>query len=338
MTTIDALLTATDRGLYCPEGDFYIDPWRPVDRAVITHGHSDHASSGCGAYLSSRRGVAILRERLDPGALIQGVDYGESVSMGRVSVSLFPAGHMLGSAQVRVERGGQVWVMSGDYKTEADGVCEPFEPLPCHTFITEATYALPIYRWRPQAEIFADIHRWWTENQANGFTSILFAYALGKSQRLLAGLDAGIGPILAHGAVMRFLPAYAQSGVTLAPVQHADADQVRASKGMALVIAPPSAAGSPWLRKFSPYSSAMVSGWMQIRGIRRRKAVDRGFVLSDHADWPGLLQAVRLTGASRIGVTHGYTLALMRWLNQSGERAYVVPTHFEHELNTSAEV
>ncbi len=258
--------------------------------------------------------------------------------MGRVRVSLFPAGHMLGSAQVRVEAGGQVWVMSGDYKTEADGVCEPFEPLPCHTFITEATYALPIYRWRPQMEIFADIHRWWSENQANGLTSILFAYALGKSQRLLAGLNSEMGPILAHGAVMRFLPAYVQSGVTLAPVQHADADRVRAAKGTALLLAPPSAAGSPWLRKFFPYSTAMVSGWMQIRGIRRRKGVDRGFVLSDHADWPGLLEAVRLTGASRIGVTHGYTTALMQWLNQSAECAYVVPTHFEHQLDASGEV
>lgn len=326
------LLAATAHGLYCAAGDFYVDPWQPVQRAVITHAHSDHARYGSRSYLTAAPGVAVLRARLGTGARIRGLPYGETVNLNGVAVSLHPAGHLLGSAQVRLEHGDEVWVVSGDYKLERDPTCAAFEPLRCHTFITESTFGLPIYRWRPQAEIFAQINGWWRANQEAGRTSILFAYALGKAQRLLAGVDPATGPILVHGALLRFLDAYAAGGVRLPQAVYASAEAAAQSRGAALVLAPPSAAGAPgWLRKFGPASLAFASGWMQIRGARRRRAVDRGFALSDHADWPGLLQAIAETGAQHIGVTHGYTGVMARWLRELGYQAEVVPTHYEGE-------
>ncbi len=326
------LLAATAHGLYCAAGDFYIDPWLPVQRAVITHAHSDHARPGSRSYLAAAPGLPVLRARLGPEAAIETLPYGETATVNGVQLSLHPAGHLLGSAQVRVEHGGEVWVVSGDYKLEPDATCAPFEPLRCHTFITESTFGLPIYRWRPQAEVFSQINAWWRANQEAGRASILFAYALGKAQRLLAGVDPATGPILVHGALLRFLDAYAAGGVRLPQVVYASAEAAVQSRGAALVLAPPSAAGAPgWLRKFGPASLAFASGWMQIRGARRRRAVDRGFVLSDHADWPALLQAIAESGAQHIGVTHGYTGAMVRWLRELGYEAEVYPTHYEGE-------
>ncbi len=329
--TFTMLITNTERGLYCATGDFYIDPWRPVDFAIITHAHSDHARAGSDNYLTAEPGKLALQERLGQDARIECVPFGQKIVRNGVTVSFHPAGHVLGSAQVRVERGGEVWVVSGDYKTESDGISGAFEPVRCHTFVTESTFALPIYRWRPQAEIFAEINDWWRENQAKERTSVLFAYSLGKSQRVLSGLDASIGPIFVHGAVRKFVEIYEKAGVKLPPVESPELERIKATRGKALVIAPGSTDNSPWLRKFGDVSTAFASGWMQVRGPRRRRSLDRGFVLSDHADWDGLLSSIEATGAERIWATHGYTEPLVRWLRESGKEATAIKTHFERE-------
>jgi putative mRNA 3-end processing factor len=324
------LITATDAGLFCAAGRFHIDPWKPMDRAVITHGHSDHARWGSKHYLCAAGGEDILRTRLGADISVQPVPYGELMELNGVKISLHPAGHLLGSAQVRVEHQGEVWVISGDYKTQADTTCAPFEPVKCDVFITESTFGLPIYRWKPQQAVFDEINHWWRENQAADRTSIIYAYALGKAQRVLSGLDPSVGPILLHGAVSRLTEVYERAGVKLPPWSHATPELAKQTRGNAMVIAPPSAQGTPWLRKFGEQSSAATSGWMQVRGNRRRGNVDRGFVLSDHADWDGLLGAIRATGAKRIGVTHGSVEPLARYLNENGWRTSIYPTHFSN--------
>lgn len=329
----NVLLENTERGLYCPPGDFYVDPWRDVPRAVITHAHGDHARPGSGAYLTAQVGAAVLRRRLGDEAAIETLAYGEVKDIGGVKLSLHPAGHILGSAQVRIEHRGQVAVVTGDYKTEADGTCEPFAPLRCHLLVSECTFGLPIYHWRPQQEIFDQIHAWWRGAQEQERTCMLFAYSLGKAQRLLAGLDATVGPILVHGAVFGFLPAYREAGVALPPAEWATDERAKATRGKALVIAPPSARGSPWIKKFGPVSTAMASGWMQIRGARRRRAIDRGFALSDHADWAGLNSAIAATGAEEIWLTHGSTGTMARWLSERGYNARPIKTQFEGETD-----
>lgn len=332
------LLKTTDRGIFCEAGDFYIDPWKPVDFAVITHGHSDHARWGSKNYLSEKSGVSILQHRLGPDARIEGVGYRETLSRNGVKISLHPAGHILGSAQIRIEHSGEVAVVSGDYKLEDDGTCAPFEPLRCHTFVTESTFGLPIYHWKPQSEIFSQINDWWRENQALERTSVLFCYALGKAQRLLSGLDGSLGPIFLHGATEKFIPAYESAGAKFPPVQKAIADTVKNQRGQGFVLAPTSADNTPWLRKFGDVSTAFASGWMQIRGSRRRRALDRGFVLSDHADWDGLLKAIDATGAENVWVTHGYTGPLVRWLRERGKNAEAIKTFFESAREDDEEI
>ncbi len=331
------LLQITKAGLYCTQGGFHIDPWQPVDFAVITHAHSDHARVGSQHYLTAEPGKPVLQERLGPEAKIEGLPYGAQITRNEVKVSLHPAGHILGSAQVRVEHRGEIWVVSGDYKVETEMTCAPFEPVKCHAFITESTFGLPIYRWRPQAEIFSEVNSWWRENQGNQRTSVLFAYSLGKAQRVLSEIDAAIGPIFVHGAVARLLPAYAAAGVNLPPVQTVTTETVRAAGGGGLVISPSSVEGSPWLRRFGDISRASASGWMQIRGARRRAALDRGFALSDHSDWDGLLSSIRATGASRVLVTHGYVAPMVRYLGENGWQAEALPTRFPGEGEDSAE-
>ena len=328
------LLTRTDRGLYCEAGDFYVDPWRPVDRAVVTHAHADHARRGMGSYLTTpagRTGVAAANGR--GGRQIETAAYGESVvDERRPRVSLHPAGHILGSAQVRVEHRGEVWCVSGDYKLGSDRTCATFEPVPCHTFITESTFGLPIYRWPPQEEVFADLNRWWAANRAAGKVSVLFAYALGKAQRLLAGADASIGPIYGHGAVQVCNEGYRRAGVELPPCEYAGRGERGKDWDGALVVAPPGARGTPWLRKFRDYSTAFASGWMLVRGQRRRRSVDRGFVMSDHADWPGLLRTVEDTGCERCLITHGSRRVMERYLNSETDiEAAQLETWFEGE-------
>jgi putative mRNA 3-end processing factor len=326
------LLKRTDRGLFCEQGDFYIDPWRPVDMAVITHAHSDHARPGSRVYLAEASGADILRHRLGPEARVETLMYGESSVRNGVKISLHPAGHILGSAQVRLEYGGEVWVVSGDYKVENDGIIPPLEPIRCHTFVTECTFGLPIYQWQAQGRVFEEINGWWRENQARGWTSVLFCYSLGKAQRLLCGLDASLGPIMVHGAVAPYVPAYEAAGVQFPPFGKADSELVRKAEPRGFVLAPTSAMNSPWLRKLGEVSTGFASGWMQIRGARRRRSLDRGFVLSDHADWPGLLGAIKATGAENVWVTHGYTGVMARWLNEHGYRAEEVETQFRAEM------
>ncbi len=319
------LVVLRPEGLYCPPGDFWIDPWRPVDRAVITHAHADHARGGHAAYLASAEGAGVLRARLDGHIALQTLGWGEAVTLGDTRVSLHPAGHVLGSAQVRIEQRGQVWVASGDYfasghADDANPTCTPFEPVRCHCFITESTFGLPVYRWRPQREVFTEIDAWWAANAAAGRASLLLGYSFGKAQRLLAGIDPAIGPIVVHGAVEPLNEAYRGAGIPLPATRRIEALDASALRG-ALVVAPPSVQGSAWARRLGEYSDAFASGWMQLRGRRRRSGVDRGFVLSDHADWPGLLRAIAATGAERVIVTHGEAAVLLRWLSEQGLQA-----------------
>ena len=325
------LVVARPEGLYCPPGDFYIDPWRQVERAVITHGHGDHARTGHSHYLAAAPGEGILRKRLGADIDLLSLDYGQVINHHGVKLSLHPAGHVLGSAQVRLEYKGEVWVASGDYKVEDDGTCAPFESVRCNTFITESTFGLPIYRWQAQQEIFADINQWWQSNADNNRTSVLFCYAFGKAQRLISGLNPDIGPILVHGAVEPLNRVYREAGVQLPHTQYVsdmdDTTQVRKS----IVIAPPSAQGTSWMKRFGDYSDAFASGWMQLRGTRRRRGVDRGFIMSDHADWPGLQKAIQATGAERVFVTHGQVHTMVRWLCEQGLDAQGFTTEYGEE-------
>ncbi|MGD2271954.1 MAG: ligase-associated DNA damage response exonuclease [Desulfobacterales bacterium] len=326
-------LQLTSSGLFCPMGDFFIDPWHPVEKALITHGHADHTCRGCHKYLAAKSGEKILRRRLGSDIELQTLRYGERIYQNGVAISLHPAGHILGSAQVRIEYKGRIWVVSGDYKVEPDPTCAPFEIIRCHTFITESTFGLPIFSWPSQREIFDDINAWWRTNSQQQRSSILFAYALGKAQRVLAGLDNAIGPILTHGAVENFTQCFRESGISLPPTQYVGevADKRRFQK--ALIVAPPSADSVVWTKKFSNTSKAFASGWMQIRGYRRRRTVDRGFVLSDHSDWDGLIGTIEATGAETIWVTHGYSSELVRWLQEHGLNAQAVPTRYSGEIN-----
>jgi putative mRNA 3-end processing factor len=332
------LIAVRPEGLYCAAGEFFIDPWRPVERAVITHAHGDHARSGCAHYLASQPSEHVLRTRLGDIAL-DTLAYGARLRLRDVSVSLHPAGHVLGSAQVRIEHRGEVWVVSGDYKLDDDPTCDRFEPVRCDTFVSESTFGLPIYRWREPRTIIDDIGAWWQSNAEAGRPSVLFCYAFGKAQRILAGLAQAraldAGPLVLHGAIEPLNRAYRATGVMLPPGRRVT-DVDAASLRRALVLAPPSAAASPWLRRFGDFRDGFASGWMQLRGARRRRGVDRGFVLSDHADWPGLNAAIGATGASRIIVTHGQVPIMVRWLGERGLHAQGFETEFDDSGESDA--
>lgn len=325
------LIELTDRGMYCAAGDFYIDPWRPVPRAVLTHAHSDHARPGHGRAIVAVDGERVFRSRLGEKAPLEAVAYGEAVTIDGVRVSLHPAGHILGSAQVRVEFRGEVWVASGDYKTVPDPTCAAFESVRCHHFITEATFGLPVYRWPSQREVFDDVNAWWRANREAGRTSVVLAYALGKAQRVLAGVDASIGPIATHGAVERLVQDYRDSGVEMPRTELVAEGGGRLEFSGALVVATPSVLGTPWLGRFGEVSTAFMSGWMLIRGARRRQSFDRGFPISDHADWDELLAAIAATGAETIWVTHGSSDVLVRWLREQGKDARTLETSSRSE-------
>jgi putative mRNA 3-end processing factor len=322
-------IVVTEQGLHCPAGGFWIDPWQAVPNAIVTHGHSDHARPVADKFIAAEGNEGILAHRL-PGSSVRTLRYGESLTIGDARVSLHPAGHVLGSAQVRVEIGGEVWVVSGDYKLAPDPTCAPFEPVRCHAFITEATFGLPIFRWAETQSVVDDIVQWRRRCRDLERTPVLFGYALGKAERLLALLD-GEGPFVVHGAVEGMVRAYRAAGVKLP--ETIVATEVKSIPEDALVIAPPRAQGTTWLERFQPFSLAVASGWMRVRGVRRRKALDRGFALSDHADWPGLISAIDATEATRVLVTNGAQRAMVRFLRDVKKLdAAAMETAFEGEL------
>jgi putative mRNA 3-end processing factor len=325
------LIVQRPEGLYCPPGDFYIDPWRAVERAVITHAHADHARGGHGHYLAAAPAEGVLRSRLGQGIALQSVQYGAVVMHNGVTVSLHPAGHVLGSAQVRLQHGGQTWVASGDYKVAPDATCAPFEAVRCDVFITESTFGLPIYRWRPDVEVFDEINAWWAANAAVGRASVLMCYSFGKAQRILSGVDASIAPIVVHSTIQTLNNAYRDAGVDLPDTKLVSEVLDPAVFKRALVLCPPSAAVGPWIKRFGDFSDAFASGWMQLRGARRRGGYDKGFVLSDHADWPGLMGAIGATGANRVIVTHGSIPVMVRYLAAQGLQAESFHTEYGND-------
>lgn len=335
---LSPLLHFTDKGIYCPRAEVYIDPWQPVEKAIISHGHSDHAYPGHKKYLCTTAAMPVIRHRLClEEEAIQTMDYGENISMNGVQFSFHPAGHIPGSAQVRVEYNGEVWVFSGDYKVQDDGISAQFEAQRCHVFVTESTFGLPVYKWKPQREVFDDINAWWQKNQSEGKTSVITGYTLGKSQRILKNVDPSIGKIFTHGAVDAVNQVMRAQGIDLPDAPRVSDKTSKEDLKGALIISPPSAVGSPWVRRFLPFSLGVASGWMKLRGTRRRRGADRGFVLSDHADWNELNAVIRATGAEKIFVTHGYTEIFAHWLNEQGIEAREVKTRFEGELAEMAE-
>lgn len=333
------LIEFTDSGLYCRAGNFYIDPWKPVERAIITHAHSDHARHGSQYYLCHHKTKPLLQLRLGDNNY-QSVEWNEAVYMNGVKISLHPAGHIIGSSQIRVEHNGEVWVFSGDYKLEDDGLSGVFEPVKCNVFITESTFGLPIYKWKKQSVIYNDIQQWVLKNQADNKASVIIAYSLGKAQRVLQAVSAVTDNIFVHGAIWNTQEALLMAGETLPLVKKVTPDSSKLDFKNAVVIAPPGADGSPWMKRFTPYSLAICSGWMQVRGNARRRNVDRGFVLSDHADWDGLLTAVKATGAEKVYVTHGFQATFSKYLNENGIPADEVKTAYgnDEETETSTEV
>lgn len=332
------LVIATEAGLYCPAGDFHIDPHRKVPRAVITHGHADHARPGMGHYWGAKPGEGLLRARVGRDSAMTLLDYGERIALGDATVSLHPAGHVLGSAQVRIEAAGSVWVVSGDYKRCPDPTCLPFEPQACEVFVTEATFALPVYRWDAPADVAKEIFEWWQQCKAEGKTAVLFCYALGKAQRVLAELTRYTDEtVLLHGAMTPLVEVYRKAGVKMLPTEAVGAPPKGTVFAGRLILAPPGASGTPWMRRFAPYSTGFASGWMRLRGTRRREAYDRGFVMSDHTDWPGLIRTIEETGAKRVIAMHGNTEALLQFLSERGIAAEALQTAFEGEAGAAAE-
>jgi len=325
------VLTETPAGLYCEAGGFHIDPWGPTPRALITHAHGDHARPGSAAYLCAAPSAPLLTRRLDP-APIQTLAYGERLTIGGVTVSFHPAGHVLGSAQIRIEGPTGAWVVSGDYKRAADPTCAPFEPQRCDVFVTETTFGLPIYHWDPTEDVIRDLLSWWRQNADGGLASIVFCYTIGKAQRLLAELaDVTDRPVLVHGMLVAAIELYRQAGIRMLPTQPLLQRPRGASLAGELVLAPLSARGTPWMRRLGALSDALASGLMRVRGVRRQRAYDRGFVLSDHADWPGLLDTIAATGASRVLATHGHAETMAHYLRDRGLDAGVLRTAWEGE-------
>jgi putative mRNA 3-end processing factor len=328
------LLQFTDKGIYCEEANVYIDPWKPVDKAIISHGHADHSRWGHKKYITHHRNVPIISHRLGE-INVSGKDWGETFMVNNVKFSLHPAGHIIGSSQVRVAYKGEVWVFTGDYKTENDGISTPFEPIKCDTFITECTFGLPAFKWTPQEKVFENINSWWAENKAEGKTSILFGYSLGKAQRLLKYLNTDIGQIYTHGAIENMTEVL-RPLVDFPETKLITKDTKKEQLLGNIVLAPPSVHGSTWIRKMVPYVTASASGWMTFRGARRRRAIDKGFVLSDHCDWPGLLSSIKETGAEKVICTHGYTDIFSRFLREQGYDARTEATQYGEEENEAA--
>ena len=327
------LLVFNKNGIYCEQANVYLDPWYPVDRAIISHGHADHSRYGHRKYITHHTNVPIIKHRLGP-INVTGKAYNETFVINNVKFSLHPAGHIIGSSQIRVEYRGEVWVFTGDYKLEDDGVAVPFEAVKCHSFITECTFGLPAFKWTLQSKVFEDINHWWATNKEDNQTSVLFGYSLGKAQRLLKYLNTDIGKIYTHGAIENMTEVI-RPMVDFPETTRITKETTKKDLLGNIVLAPPSAHGSTWIRKMVPYVTASASGWMAFRGARRRRAVDKGFVLSDHCDWQELLTAIEATGAEKIICTHGYTEIFSRYLREQGYDARTESTQFEGESSES---
>jgi putative mRNA 3-end processing factor len=326
------LLEFNDKGIYCRKADVFLDPWKPVKRALITHGHSDHARWGHEYYLCTTTAAPVIQHRLQLTHQLETIPFQEVININGVNFSFHPAGHIPGSAQIRVEYRGEVWVFSGDYKLQRDNLSEPFEPLKCNVFISESTFGLPIYKWKPQREVFDEINRWWKKNQDDGKVSVIAGYSLGKAQRILRNIDFTIGKIFVHGAIESITNVLRRQHLELPPTIYVAPEMKRNDFEGALVICPPSAIGSPWLRRFEPFSVGIASGWMNLRGARRRRGADRGFVLSDHADWDELNTTIKETEAEKVFITHGYSEVFSKWLRENGIESAEVKTQYEGEL------
>lgn len=327
------LLKFHTAGIYCEQGNFFIDPWQPVDHALITHAHSDHARFGSKKYLCHTYSKSILEYRLGPG-VYETIEWNQTIFINGVKVSFHPAGHIIGSSQIRVEYKGEVWVVSGDYKIEDDGISGAYEPIKCHHFVTESTFGLPIYNWLPQEQIFQQIQDWILHNHQQKITSVLIAYSLGKAQRILPACVATQIPIFAHGAVYN-IHQLVKDEHALPEIHLINKDSKATDYLGNIVIAPSSALDSPWIKKFQPYAVGVCSGWMQVRGHQRRRNVDAGFALSDHCDWNSLLQAVKATEAERVYVTHGFQSVFSKYLNDNGIAAQEVITNYGIEEDDS---
>ncbi len=322
------LITFTKKGIYCEQAAIYIDPTRKVERAIITHGHADHARPGHQSYLCHHLCAPVLKLRLGKNINIQSVEYGEKLMINGVAISLHPAGHIVGSAQVRLEYKGEIWVVTGDYKTEDDGLSGAYEVVKCNHLITECTFGLPIYRWQPQQEIFKQINKWWRENREMGITSILFGYSLGKSQRLIQGLDQEIGNIFTHNTIENVNATLREAGVNINPTTRITSVSDKKQLQGGMLITPPSGIDAKLLRRIQPYQIAMASGWMTTKNTRRGRMVDRGFVLSDHVDWTGINEVVNATETEYVVATHGFTDPLVKWLKEKGLQVAANSTNF----------
>ena len=321
------LLVFNNKGIYCEKANVYLDPWKPVEKAIISHGHADHSRWGHQHYIMHYNTIPIAKHRLGD-IHVSGVEYGESFSINGVKFSLHPAGHVIGSAMIRVEYQGEVWVFSGDYKDEADGVSTAFEPVKCDTFITECTFGLPAFKWKPQDEVMQEINQWWRKNKEDGRTSVLFVYALGKAQRVMKYLDTSIGDIYTHGAIEN-LTEVLRPMIDLPKTTKITRDTKKAELKGNIVLAPPSAHGTTWIKKMVPYVTASASGWMTFRGTRRRRAIDQGFVLSDHCDWDGLLYSIKESSCEKVICTHGYSDIFSRYLTDIGFDGRTAETQYE---------
>lgn len=330
-----ALIKFTSKGIYCKQGDFYIDPWKPVKLAVTTHGHADHVKWGNTGYLCHELTKPILKQRLGADLNIETLPYNKEISINGVKISLFPAGHVIGSAQIRLEYKGEVCVVSGDYKTEADGISTPFEPVKCHTFVSESTFGLPIYKWQPQESIFNDIKQWISDNHDKHKTSVLVAYSLGKAQRLINGLR-GYSDIYVHNSIANLNDGFINAGIDLPATTRITPEIKKETLQAGIVIVPPALADGRWIKNLIAPSTAVCSGWMQVRAGRRWRSADAGFALSDHADWPGLLSAVKATEAEKVFVTHGYTATFSKYLNEIGINAEEVKTEYGNDEEDEA--
>lgn len=328
MTNELGLIQNTPKGLYCPLADVFIDPQKPVTRALITHGHSDHAVTGHRYYLCTKLTEAVIKLRLGSFIQTQVVGFGERITINNVHFSFHPAGHIPGSAQIRIEHKGEVWVITGDYKTEPDKVSGDYELLKCDTFITETTFALPIYQWQPQSHIMNEILNWYKYNLTLGKSTIVLAYALGKSQRIIQNIPDEI-PIYTHTTVEDTNKVLREAGLKLRKTIQINSRVSKKDIQRGIVIAPSSILNTPLMRSLESPGLGYASGWMALSRFRKQQAATAGFVLSDHVDWNELNLVIHECGAENIWLMHGYTKEYKQYLTAIGKNVTDIGSHFQ---------